>query len=222
MIRARRQNGGDLGWNRRGHMVPEFDRWMFALPPGQLSPVIETAFGYPHHSRRPRAARRGEGAPHPHRPKIDSADVARAHLEADSVAAAWRAGAPFDSLAKKHHDFARAKRRAAHPIPACAAADRVPAGVRGQEGEGHRRRSRFPGNATVPAKVVVAQLDQRRGRRRPHARRGEGALPLAPRRRGRRQAPAWIRCASRRTSAIHEDALILTPRRGGSGYAPAP
>jgi peptidyl-prolyl cis-trans isomerase SurA len=41
-----KDNGGDLGWNRRGRMVAEFDRWMFALPPGQLSPVIETPFGY--------------------------------------------------------------------------------------------------------------------------------------------------------------------------------
>jgi len=44
-----RVNGGDLGWSRRGKMVPEFDRYLFgyyALPPGQLSPVVETAFGY--------------------------------------------------------------------------------------------------------------------------------------------------------------------------------
>ena len=38
--------GGDLGWNRRGRMVPEFDRMMFALNPGIISPVIETAFGF--------------------------------------------------------------------------------------------------------------------------------------------------------------------------------
>jgi peptidyl-prolyl cis-trans isomerase SurA len=32
-----RDNGGDLGWTRRGKMVPEFDRWLFgyyALQPG--------------------------------------------------------------------------------------------------------------------------------------------------------------------------------------------
>ncbi len=33
-------------------------------------------------------------------PKVDSADVARARVEADSVLGALRAGASFDSLAK--------------------------------------------------------------------------------------------------------------------------
>ena len=41
----RRQQGGDLGWNRRGPMVPEFDRVMFALNPGVLSPSWRP-FGY--------------------------------------------------------------------------------------------------------------------------------------------------------------------------------
>ncbi|MGH7721036.1 MAG: peptidylprolyl isomerase, partial [Gemmatimonadaceae bacterium] len=43
---ASRELGGDLGWNRRGRMVPEFDRVMFSLSPGQVSPVFETSFGY--------------------------------------------------------------------------------------------------------------------------------------------------------------------------------
>jgi peptidyl-prolyl cis-trans isomerase SurA len=40
------------------------------------------------------------------RPTIDSADVVRARLLADSVAAAWRRGASYDSLARLHHDYA--------------------------------------------------------------------------------------------------------------------
>jgi peptidyl-prolyl cis-trans isomerase SurA len=39
-------------------------------------------------------------------PKVDSADFQRAAKLADSVAALWRAGTPFDSLAKKYHDYA--------------------------------------------------------------------------------------------------------------------
>ena len=100
-----KDNGGDLGWNRRGKMVPEFDRWMFGLQPGQLSPVIETSYGY-HIIRVDRVNPAEVKARHILiAPKIDSNDVARAKLEADSVRTAWLAGAPFDSLAKKHHDF---------------------------------------------------------------------------------------------------------------------
>src|SRR5687767_6589157 len=35
-----RERGGDLGWARRGQMVAEFERWMFGLRPGDMSPVI--------------------------------------------------------------------------------------------------------------------------------------------------------------------------------------
>jgi len=40
------------------------------------------------------------------RPTIDTTDEARARAEADSVAQQWTAGVPFDSLARKHHDYA--------------------------------------------------------------------------------------------------------------------
>jgi peptidyl-prolyl cis-trans isomerase SurA len=38
--------GGDLGWARRGRMVPAFDQMMFALLPGRISPVVQTEYGY--------------------------------------------------------------------------------------------------------------------------------------------------------------------------------
>lgn len=100
-----RQLGGDLGWNRRGSgLVPEFEAVMFALRPGEVSPVIETAFGY-HIIRVDRVQSAEVKARHILiAPVIDSADVARARVEADSVAAEWRRGVPYDSLVKKHHD----------------------------------------------------------------------------------------------------------------------
>ena len=101
-----KETGGDLGWARRGQYVPEFERWVWSLPPGELSPVFESPFGF-HIVRVDRVAAGEVKARHILiRPKLDSADLARSHLEADSVAAAWKAGAPFDSLAKKHHDYA--------------------------------------------------------------------------------------------------------------------
>jgi peptidyl-prolyl cis-trans isomerase SurA len=97
--------GGDLGWNRRGSgLVPEFEMVMFALRPGDVSPVIETAFGY-HIIRVDRVQSAEVKARHILiAPVIDSTDVAGAKAEADSVAAQWRRGVAYDSLLAKHHD----------------------------------------------------------------------------------------------------------------------
>jgi peptidyl-prolyl cis-trans isomerase SurA len=99
-----KERGGDLGWNRRGKMVKEFDDVMFAMPVGRLSPVIETPFGF-HIIRVDRAQPSEVKARHILiRPRLDSADVRRAREEADSVLAVVRRGANFDSLSLKHHD----------------------------------------------------------------------------------------------------------------------
>lgn len=105
-----KQLGGDLGWNRRGSgLVPEFEMMMFALRPGDVSPVIETAFGY-HIIRVDRVQSAEVKARHILiAPVIDSADVLAARVEADSVAAQWRRGAKYDSLAAKHHDATEEK-----------------------------------------------------------------------------------------------------------------
>jgi peptidyl-prolyl cis-trans isomerase SurA len=99
-----RELGGDLGWNRRGRMVPEFDRMMFALNPGVISPVVETGFGY-HIIRVDRVQPAEVKARHILiRPTVDSADEVRTKALADSVAAAWRKGGSYDSLSVKFHD----------------------------------------------------------------------------------------------------------------------
>ncbi len=101
---SNKETGGDLGWNRRGVMVPEFDRMMFALPPGVLSPVVETNFGY-HIIRVDKVQPAEVKARHILIvPTLDSLDEQRAQRLADSVATAWRAGARYDSLQTKFHD----------------------------------------------------------------------------------------------------------------------
>jgi peptidyl-prolyl cis-trans isomerase SurA len=104
-----KEQGGDLGWHRRGEFVPTFDRVYFALRPGQVSPVIKTTFGY-HIIKIDRAQPSEVKGRHILiRPEIDSVQVAQAHALADSVAALWRAGANYDSLVTKYHDPAEEK-----------------------------------------------------------------------------------------------------------------
>jgi peptidyl-prolyl cis-trans isomerase SurA len=110
-----KDQGGDLGWMRRGESwssFPQFEKWLFGttfqqgLQPGQLSPVFETPYGY--HIVRVDRIQTGEvkASQILVMPKIDSADIERTRLLADSVAKLWKAGAPFDSLAKQYHDYA--------------------------------------------------------------------------------------------------------------------
>lgn len=109
-----RESGGDLGWARRGDNVAEFDRWLFGGPfqaplaPGQLSPVFETSRGF-HIVRVDRVQPEG-GQVKSHQilivPAIDSNDIARTARLADSVADRLRHGVPFDTLARKYHDYA--------------------------------------------------------------------------------------------------------------------
>ncbi|MBV6520480.1 MAG: Chaperone SurA [Gemmatimonadaceae bacterium] len=99
-----REQGGDLGWNRRGVMVPAFDQMMFALNPGQVSPVVETAYGF-HIIKVDRVKPSEVKARHILiKPALDSADAQRAEHLADSLLVAWKAGASYDTLVARFHD----------------------------------------------------------------------------------------------------------------------
>jgi peptidyl-prolyl cis-trans isomerase SurA len=105
---ATRETGGDLGWRRRGGgsegLVPEFEYVIFRMGPGQTSPVFETSFGF-HIAKVDRVQPAEVKARHILiRPALDSTDVAATRARADSVAAAWRAGASFDALVTQYHD----------------------------------------------------------------------------------------------------------------------
>lgn len=99
-----RELGGDLGWQRRGELVPEFEQMMFALPPGQVSPIVTTQYGF-HIIRVDRSKPSEVKVRHILiKPEYVSEDTLRAIARADSALKLWKGGTPFDTLVKKFHD----------------------------------------------------------------------------------------------------------------------
>ena len=78
-------NGGDLGWQKRGTFVSEFEAMVYNLEKNQVSPIVETEFGY-HIIQL--LERRGNLVHARHiliRPEITEADLDLAKSKLDSI-----------------------------------------------------------------------------------------------------------------------------------------
>lgn len=97
--------GGELGFFGRGDMVSEFETAAFALKPGEVSPIIETEYGF--HILQ-LIERRGNTINARHillQPKTSSEDMLRARILLDSIATEIRAGhITFADAAMKYSD----------------------------------------------------------------------------------------------------------------------
>jgi peptidyl-prolyl cis-trans isomerase SurA len=99
-----KEQGGDLGWQRRGELVPEFEQMMFALPPGQVSPLVLTPYGF-HIIRVDRSKPAEVKVRHILiKPDYTPEDTLRARARADSALLQWRSAVPLDTLVKRYHD----------------------------------------------------------------------------------------------------------------------
>ncbi len=99
-----RDNDGELGWMRRGQLLPEFEDELFEMRPGEISDIVKTSVGY-HIIKLQRVRGAERFASHILvRAEITAEDEALVERQAREAAAALRAGADPDSISFLYHD----------------------------------------------------------------------------------------------------------------------
>lgn len=96
--------GGDLGWFRRGTKIKALEDAAFGMYIGAVSPLVKSDYGY--HIVKLERSRPGERQAR-HiliRPEMSDADASGAQLRADSVADLARAGTPMEELYDRYSD----------------------------------------------------------------------------------------------------------------------
>ncbi len=99
-----KDQGGDLGWSRRGQFVEAFEDAAYSLPPGAVSNIVETPYGL--HIIKVEKVRGPERQVR-HiliQPERKPEDVQRAKDLAERLAQELRAGADIDSMISKYSD----------------------------------------------------------------------------------------------------------------------
>ncbi|MBR6291819.1 MAG: peptidylprolyl isomerase [Bacteroidales bacterium] len=124
---ASAKKGGELGFFTRGRMVSEFEAAAFALKPGEVSPIIETQFGF-HIIQL--IERRGNNINCRHIlliPQVSPDDLLKARMRLDSLAVEIRAGnISFEDAARQYSTAANAKQGGTATMPSADPSQRTP------------------------------------------------------------------------------------------------